>query len=132
MANETSPITVFFDGACPLCVREISLLRKLTGPDDLRFEDVSPPDAAPSCDISRERLLARFHVRLPDGEMVEGAQAFTESWARVGGLGWVAGIGRFAPTRWLLNRCYDLFLQIRPAFQAFARRLTREKQPDTL
>lgn len=121
-------LTVYFDGSCPLCVREISLLRRLDGGKRIVFEDVSPPDATPSCPIEREALMARFHARLPDGRLVEGAQAFTESWSRIPWMVWVRPIGQFAPTRWLLNGFYSLFLKVRPRLQRFVRRRV-EREP---
>ncbi|NHK27444.1 DUF393 domain-containing protein [Parvularcula flava] len=113
-------ITVFYDGACPLCVREIGLLRRLAQADAICFEDVSPPDAAPSCDISRSRLMARFHARLPDGSVVEGARAFTEAWSRVPWLVWLRPLGSNVASRWLLDRLYDGFLKMRPGLQWLA------------
>ena len=122
-----SKLTVFYDGACPLCVREISLLRRLDGGRRIAFEDVSPPDAKPSCPIERERLMARFHARLPDGLVVEGARAFTESWSRVPWMIWVRPVGQFPPTRWLLDKLYGAFLMLRPRLQRFVRRRVGEK-----
>ena len=120
MTGNTDAVTVYYDGACPLCLKEIGLLRRLDRHDRLVFEDVSPAGAAPSCSIDRDRLLARFHVRRTDGSMVSGAQAFTEAWSRVPGLSWLRAIGRFGPTRWLLDRLYDAFLTVRPALQRLA------------
>lgn len=115
-------VTIFYDGACPLCLREISLLRRLDRRQRLAFENVADPDAPVSCPIDREVLLARFHARLPSGEVVDGARAFTEAYARVPGLGFMAALGRFGPSRVVLNFLYGLFLKIRPRLQWLARR----------
>lgn len=131
MARQPEKLTVFFDGACPLCIREIGLLRRLDRQQRIAFEDVSPPDAAPSCPIERRRLLARFHARLPSGEIVSGARAFTEAWSLTPWLGFLRPIGRFAPTRWLLEAIYRLFLLIRPALQALFRAITGERRART-
>lgn len=64
--------------------------------------------------------MARFHARLPDGSVVEGAQAFTEAWSSVTWLVWLRPLGRNAVTRWLLDRLYDGFLQVRPGLQWMA------------
>ena len=113
-------LTVFFDGACPLCVREISLLRRFAR-NRINFEDVSPPDASPSCSIDRETLMARFHPELPSCEVVDGARAFTEAWSRVPGLGCLVAIGRFGPSRATLNALYAVFLKVRPSLQRLVR-----------
>lgn len=119
----TPSLTVFYDGACPLCLREIGLLRRLDGRRGrINFEDVSQPDAAPSCLIEREVLMARFHARLPSGEIVSGARAFTEAWSRIPYFIWLRPIGRFAPTRGALNLIYRGFLKIRPGLQRLAAR----------
>ena len=115
-------VTIFFDGSCPLCVREISLLRRLDRRDRLAFENVADPDAPISCPIDREVLMARFHARLPSGEVGDGARAFTEAYARVPGLGFMAALGRFGPSHAFLNWGYGLFLKVRPRLQWLARR----------
>ena len=117
-----SRVTIFYDGACPLCTREIALMRRLDRRGRLSFEDVTDPEAPVSCPIDRQTLLARFHARLPNGEVVQGARAFTEAYGQVPGLGWAALLGRFAPTRSLLDRLYGRFLRLRPRLQALLRR----------
>lgn len=117
-----SKVTVFFDGACPLCVKEISLLKRLDKREHIAFVDVSPPDAAEFCPIDQRKLLARFHVEGSDGRLIDGAEAFTEAYAQLPGLSWVRAIGRFAPTRAALNELYAVFLKIRPSLQRFFRK----------
>ena len=116
----TDQLTVFYDGACPMCRREIALMRRLDRRARIDFEDVSPPDAAPSCPIDRDVLMARFHARLPSGETVSGARAFTEAWSRIPWLIWLRPLGRFPPTRGFLDLLYRGFLKIRPAIQRMA------------
>ena len=112
---------MFYDGACPLCAREIALMRRLDRRGRIAFEDASDPGAPVSCPVDRADLLARFHARLPSGEVVSGARAFTEAYARVPGLGWAAGLGRFGPTRRLLDALYARFLRVRPRLQRLLR-----------
>ena len=81
--KQALPLTVLYDGACPLWRREIGVYR---GPQPLHpdspvcFADVSDtawalPSALPP-GTTREQLLARFHVRGRDGALLSGAQAF--------------------------------------------------------
>ncbi len=113
--NDTPRVTVFFDGACPMCVKEIALLRRLDRKRQrIAFEDVSPPDAVPSCPISQEILLARFHACKRDGQIVNGAQAFTEAWSCIPAFIWLRPLGRFPITRAGLNLLYGAFLKVRP------------------
>lgn len=43
--SETPRTEVYFDGACPVCSREIATYRRAQGAEALRFIDVSRPDA---------------------------------------------------------------------------------------
>ena len=124
----SSRLTVFYDGACPLCIREIGALRSLEKGRHIDYLDVSPPDAAEFCPIPQEQLLARFTVRRKDGQLVDGAQAFTEAWSQVPWLVWLRPVGRFPPARWLLDLVYAGFLKIRPRLQRFAGRIAQEKR----
>ena len=38
------PLTVFFDGACPICAREIAVMKRLDRHGRLFFCDFSRPD----------------------------------------------------------------------------------------
>lgn len=119
-------ITVFYDGACPLCVREIALLKKLDkARNRIKFADVSPPEAAEFCPIPQKQLLARFHVQTHDGKLVDGAEAFTLAYAQLPFLGWSRHLGQFPPSRALLNVIYAGFLKIRPYAQKMAIKVTR-------
>lgn len=96
-------------------------MKRLDRRGRVAFENVADEGAAPSCPISREELLARFHVRLPDGRIVEGSRAFLEAYAEVPGLSWLRPIGRWEPSRRVLDRLYSLFLRVRPRIQALFR-----------
>jgi predicted DCC family thiol-disulfide oxidoreductase YuxK len=112
-------VSVWYDGGCPLCTREIALMRRLDWRGVIDFCDVAPPDAA--CPLDRQLLLARFHAS-EDGVMLSGAAAFAAMWRAIPllrPLGWVA---RNPVVLRLLERLYIRFLRIRPDLQ---RRLSR-------
>lgn len=69
--------TLFYDGQCPLCLREITLLRRLARPT-LAFVDIH---SARGDDLpSREALLQALHLRRGNGEMVVGLGANVAMW----------------------------------------------------
>ncbi len=66
-------VTVWYDGACPLCIREIALMRWLDAQHSIEFLDIAPADAV--CPLDRQLMLARFHAS-EDGVILSGAAAF--------------------------------------------------------
>ncbi|MEL6661836.1 MAG: DUF393 domain-containing protein [Pseudomonadota bacterium] len=109
-------VTVWYDGACPLCLREISLMRKLDRRGAIDFVDVS--EGAPqSCPIDRAELLARFHAQEAGKPIVSGAAAFAAMWRAIPVLAPFGHLARIPPVLWLLERAYRGFLKIRPALQ---------------
>ena len=129
-ANQLPPLTVLYDGSCPLCRREIGIyrgLQPLRSDSPVCFADVSDaafalPSALPP-GTTREQLLARFHVRGRDGELLSGAQAFLALWAALPGWRWLARAGRVPGAAWVMERTYRLFLRWRPTLQRWAFRL---------
>ena len=126
--KEALPLTVLYDGACPLCRREIGIYRGLQPlrPDSpVCFADVSDAALALPTGTSREQLLARFHVRGRDGQLLSGAQAVLALWAALPGWRWLALVGRMPGAAWVMERSYRLFLRWRPMLQRWAFRLDR-------
>lgn len=106
-----SRLEVWFDGDCPLCRREIALMRRLDRRGAIVFTDVATGGG--SCPIDRADLLARFHAR-EDGRLVSGAEAFAAMWRAIPLL---APLGRLARNRRVLaamERLYLVFLTVRP------------------
>ena len=107
-------VIVWFDTSCPLCDREIALMRRLDWRGAITFHDVSPPDAV--CPLDRRTLLARFHAS-ENGVLLSGAAAFAAMWRAIPllkPLGWAA---RHPTVLAFLERAYLRFLDIRPRLQ---------------
>ena len=127
MVNETieelPPLTVLYDGACPLCRREIGVYRGLRPSTPVCFADVSDAALPLPPGTTREQLLVRFHVRGRDGQLLSGAQAFLALWVALPGWRWLALAGRLPGAAWVMERTYRLFLRWRPMLQRWAFRL---------
>ncbi len=119
-------LTVLYDGACPLCRREIGVYRDLVPVQPVDYVDVTDPSSNMAAQLpeglTREQLLARFHVRLGDGRIESGARAFIELWSRLPYWRWLARLGRLPGVTPLLELAYRGFLRIRPAMQRIAGR----------
>ncbi len=107
-------VTIWYDGSCPICIREIALMRRLDWRRKIEFHDVSSTDAV--CPLDRQELLARFHAS-EDGVMLSGAAAFAAMWRVIPllkPLGWAA---KNALVIGMLERLYIQFLKVRPRIQ---------------
>jgi len=113
-------VTVWFDGDCPLCVREIALMRRLDRREAIDFVEIQKPGAV--CPVDRETLLERFHARDVDGELLTGAAAFAAMWRVVPWLRPLGLAARWRPVLAVLEAGYLGFLRIRPGLQAGLRR----------
>ncbi|PAX07685.1 thiol-disulfide oxidoreductase DCC family protein [Sphingomonas lenta] len=112
-------VTVWYDGACPLCTREIALMRRLDRRGRIGFIDLS--DGA-ACPIDRAAMLERLHAREGD-RMLSGAAAFAAMWRAIPLLRPLGLLARNPRALRVLDRAYLRFLRVRPALQRLARRL---------
>ena len=112
-------VTVWFDGACPLCRREISLMRRLDRSGRIRFVDASVPDGI--CPTDRAALLARFHAE-EYGRLYDGAAAFAAMWRAIPILRPLGLLARNPLALALLEAAYRRFLRVRPLLQRLARK----------
>ncbi len=102
-------VEVFFDGECPLCVREIDFVRKLDRRKNILFTDIAAEDFdAASIGKTQDELMARIHARLPDGTFIEGVEVFRRMYAAAG-LGPLVAMTRLPGITQLLDASYRWF-----------------------
>ena len=106
--------TVYFDGGCPICSREIGFYQRQRGADAIRWVDITRcEDAALPVGVSRAAAMARFHVTTNNG-IEHGAAGFLALWRVLPRFRLIAQLLSVPPLPWLLERGYRLFLRIRP------------------
>lgn len=114
MHNLAWPLTLYYDGDCPLCAREIGMLRRHASPQRLLLVDIAAADFDPMpLGVSLNAMQDRLHARWADGEWVLGLDASLWSWEAAGLGSWVAPL-RWRPLRPLLEWGYRLFCRLRP------------------
>lgn len=108
-------LTVWYDGSCPLCRREITLMRRLDWRSRVDFIDIG--SAAPeACPLDPAELLARMHAG--DGQrLYDGAAAFAAMWRQLPLLWPLGQLARLPFALALLERAYVRFLRWRPKLQ---------------
>ncbi|MFC7299643.1 thiol-disulfide oxidoreductase DCC family protein [Herminiimonas aquatilis] len=112
---------VMFDGACPLCRREIAIYQKIQANEDIAWVDVSACDFQPPVGMTKAQLLKRFHLITPDGDILSGAEAFVFVWNRLPGWRWLGRCARLPGMMFLMEWLYRGFLVVRPGLQQLAR-----------
>ncbi len=106
-------IRVFFDGDCPLCMREIRMLRRLDRRERIDFVDIAEPEfRAQSFGTSWAELMARIRGQLPDGSWIEGVEVFRRLYAAVG-FGWIVWLTRIPGISHGLDWGYTVFAERR-------------------
>ncbi len=107
------PLSVYFDGDCPLCRREIDLVKRFNRRQRLAFIDFSTntycsgEHGLNQCDLSRV-----IHARWSDGRVITGVEVFREMWKAIG-LGGLATISRWPIVNGVLIKAYDWFARNR-------------------
>lgn len=100
---------LFHDGDCPLCAREVNLLRRLDRARKIRFTDIAATDfKADLVGKSQAVLMGSIHGRLPDGSWVTGVEVFRQLYSLVG-FGWLVRFTRISPIAKLLDWAYARF-----------------------
>jgi len=100
---------MLYDGDCPLCVREVRMLRALNRKGRLALVDIAAPGFEPAVyGRTMAELMGHIHGVLPSGELVTGVEVFRRAYGAVG-LGFL-----LAPTGWpllrpLFDRAYAWF-----------------------
>ena len=108
-------VKVWFDGDCPLCRREIALMRRLDRRGRIAFVDVAR-GSDPSCPVDRASLLARFHAE-EAGVVHSGAAAFAAMWRAIPLLRPLGLAARNRIVLRVLEAAYLRFLKLRPRLQ---------------
>ena len=74
------PLTIYFDGSCPLCTREVQLLTRYDDRKQLQLVDCSAQNFAAIDGHSREAMMALIHARDSGGQWLIGAPVFAAAY----------------------------------------------------
>jgi predicted DCC family thiol-disulfide oxidoreductase YuxK len=110
-----SNLIVWHDGDCPLCRREIALMRRLDRRGAICFVDAATTQEG-TCPIDRAELLARFHAS-ENGTLLSGAAAFAAMWRAIPLLRPLGLVARVPAVLATLEAFYRYFLRVRPRLQ---------------
>ena len=88
-------LTIFFDGGCPLCKREVDFLQSKNQKGALSFIDINTSDFSSDLKygITYKQAMDRIHAMKSDGSVIKDIKVFQEAYSLIG-LGWI-----YAPTK---------------------------------
>jgi predicted DCC family thiol-disulfide oxidoreductase YuxK len=109
-----STATLFYDGLCPLCSREIAHYRTKFVDDAVQFVDVADPAFdAPAHGLDPVAVHKLMHIKVGD-EVRVGLAAFIALWERLPAYRWLARLAKTPGVHFLLNLGYRAFAKVRP------------------
>ncbi|KAJ8553818.1 hypothetical protein K7X08_024496 [Anisodus acutangulus] len=91
---ENWKIKMLYDGECPLCMREVDMLRERNKGLDYKT------------------VMGRIHAILSDGTVVTDVEAFRRLYEAVG-LGWVYAITKYEPIATIADSVYGVWAKYR-------------------
>jgi predicted DCC family thiol-disulfide oxidoreductase YuxK len=107
-------VTMYFDGGCPLCRREVAHYRRLDRDGRVRWLDINTHSAELVAEgITLDEALARLHVRDRNGELRTGAAGFVVLWAELPYLRGLAQVVRALRLLPVLELAYRPFARWR-------------------
>ena len=113
MTNDLQKLTLYYDGACPLCQAEILFLSGRNHDGLLDFIDINSERYDPILiGVSCEQALAAMYAQYADGELIHGAKVFPEAYRRahLPFLAWLFSRPYLEP---ILNLAYRFFAKFR-------------------
>ena len=106
-------VEVFYDAACPLCMREIRMLMRKDRSAKIQFTDIAAPDFdAAAYGTTYEHLMERIRGRLPEGQWIEGVEVFRRLYTAIG-FRWLVALTRIPGISHLLSLGYVVFAKNR-------------------
>lgn len=111
--------TMFYDGGCPLCSKEVAHYRRIDANDNVNWLDISThPESLKQHDIAYTAAMKHLHVLNSKGEMLRGAYAFQALWQALPRYRVLAYLVSFPGFLWMMDKVYNQFAQRR-----FAKRM---------
>jgi len=116
-------IKLLYDGACPLCLREVDFLKRRDGDRGLvLFVDIAEASYDPAAHggIDFETAMGRIHAILADGTILQNVAVFRRVY-EILGMGWIYAATRLPVIGGIVDWLYGIWAD---------QRLTLTGRPD--
>ncbi|PKA50818.1 Uncharacterized protein AXF42_Ash007473 [Apostasia shenzhenica] len=108
-------IKMLYDGECPLCLREVNMLRERNQSyGTIKFIDISSDDYSPeeNLGLDYKTAMGRIHAIQSDGTVYTNVEAFRRLYEEVG-LGWLYTLTKYEPISSIVNAVYKIWAKYR-------------------
>jgi predicted DCC family thiol-disulfide oxidoreductase YuxK len=113
VSSNSPDLEVFYDGGCPLCRREMAVLKTWDRRGRIAFTDIDAAGFdAQALGKSQQELMDRIHGRLPNGDWVTGVEVFRRLYSAAG-FGPLVALTRLPVISWTLDWGYRIFARNR-------------------
>ena len=107
-------ITVYYDGKCGLCSKEIQYYQRISPKDRFIWLDIaSQPHHLDKVHLTQEQALRRLHVNSPKAGLVQGVEAFCVIWRELPAWRWLALLVSLPVIKQLATIAYNQFADYR-------------------
>ena len=107
-------LTVYYDGKCGLCRREIEYYRRIAPPGGFLWQDIAnDPSSLADLDVSQADALRRLHARDATGTVYVGVAAFIAIWQGLNYWKYLALIVKLPLLKTIASVVYDRFADYR-------------------
>jgi predicted DCC family thiol-disulfide oxidoreductase YuxK len=107
-------ISVFYDGKCGLCAREIAYFKKRRPKTSIAWHDIARhPESLGARDVSQSEALMFMRVESADGRLHSGVDAFIVMWGQFRGWALIARLLALPGIKTLAAKAYRLFARRR-------------------
>ena len=102
-------ITVFYDGKCNLCSREIRFYRKITKNHCFSWIDLNKKNALDKQMFSKIDALKALHVKDHNNNLFVGVSAFIVIWKNIPSFKWLGFLASLPIIYGFLSALYKIF-----------------------
>ena len=123
-------LTVYFDGLCKVCSKEMAHYRKLKGSEKIAFVDICAHGFdALSEGLDPFQVHKVMHVRKKDGVVLTRVNAFVEIWSLLPRYHWLAKLAQKKLAFRVLEAGYAGFAAIRPLLPRYSSQVDCSDSP---
>ena len=105
-------LTIFYDGTCPLCKKEMDALREYDQRKTLDLVDIHSDAFRAHPDIDPLEAMTILHAKDASGQVLLGLDVTAAAWKAVDKKPWVQSL-RWPIIRWFADRAYLWFARNR-------------------